>query len=1057
MNTLSTLRRRAFSRFSLSVVTACALANGAFAQHTGGFNDFLLDALRMDLDSRVSTVTTTYTTEVGEAAAPVRTAWFAWTAPENPPALVRFSTYGSTFDTVIALYKKNIVTAPPPSLVSSLTVVAPAAAPENLVVTDDDAALPAITTGYITWVPQAGITYFISVGRNGGGGATTLETTFGAVTASDAVTAIVPNDNVASALQFTATVTLPLVQRVIGTPALATTIAATAELGEEAIGAATAPRGGSVWYRYTTGAAPEVFSVVITDSPGLVAGELFLQAFINTVAPATPTFVQLTFQEEDTVSSLYGTPRVVINGAANTEYFFRVTSNDGDGALFKIQLDYTATVPANDLIVGAIALSPALPSLRIQGENNYSATAADAIPGFTSGANVWYSWKAPANGLVKIRAVSPSATSTTGNFNPLGSTFRFDAEVYFDSTNPTDTIFTTATAQQVANFTNGTFPQERIFYAVKDIVYFIEIGGDNNINNAGRGFFAFAIEDARITDVARTGVSYGPEGVLKTIGLPVINRNGDISFPATFELGGLVTAANNAGILFYNGVNTRAVVTRGQQEFLTPLDIDGDGINDDKILFSTFTDLFLADRTIAGDLNADIGFTATLSGKSDDAPLVTANSKAFYHDDPAVVGTREFRLTDYVNDSLTWNDGGGFLGAFNTPVRQATSLPFPAAALASLNSVIVTGKMSGIPVIRDTAVFASITPRVVIQEEDPAPNTPVVTDPLLNTGVGAEFGDIAGIPSVNSVESLAFRGMLRGSGVSSTNDTAIYSVSDYNATPTSLNYRLRLREGLTAPAAAGTTLAGGATLFTLGEPRLNTRNKLAAVVSFKIGSGAPAISALNDTAIVSDLVSTDQSFAIVAREGDIVRDAVGISIVGVKFASFSVPVLISGNAVIFTAKVSGTGVSAANDIGIWIWDGYSCYLVAREGAAAPGVLPVGPIFKTLGAPLANPNGRVAFTAVLSGTGISKTNDAGLWTVSEDGVSPLLRLRKGELYNFGRTELPFYRSITSIALIPGSAGDDGFARAMDQDGNVAVLVGLGKAGLPYGQAVLKISP
>jgi hypothetical protein len=43
-------------------------------------------------------------------------------------------------------------------------------------------------------------------------------------------------------------------------------------------------------------------------------------------------------------------------------------------------------------------------------------------------------------------------------------------------------------------------------------VYFIEIGGDNDQNDAGRGFYAFTLEDLHVTDVARTGVSYGPGG-----------------------------------------------------------------------------------------------------------------------------------------------------------------------------------------------------------------------------------------------------------------------------------------------------------------------------------------------------------------------------------------------------------------------------------------------------------------------------------------------------------------------------------------------------------------
>jgi hypothetical protein len=100
---------------------------------------------------------------------------------------------------------------------------------------------------------------------------------------------------------------------------------------------------------------------------------------------------------------------------------------------------------------------------------------------------------------------------------------------------------------------------------------------------------------------------------------------------------------------------------------------------------------------------------------------------------------------------------------------------------------------------------------------------------------------------------------------------------------------------------------------------------------------------------------------------------------------------------------------------------------------------------------------VAFTASLSGSGVTTANDTGLWTIAEDGVIPFLRLREGDIYDFGVVELPIRRTITSIAITSGSGGDDGFARGIDQNGAVAVTTTLTKGKTKSGQAVFKIAP
>ncbi|HET6406248.1 MAG TPA: choice-of-anchor tandem repeat NxxGxxAF-containing protein [Chthoniobacteraceae bacterium] len=1021
-------RRRALplsSGIARMLMMAFAFSASAYAA-----NDNLREALLLDVGGRVSIDVTNYTREPGEPGdgnTNNRTAWFVWTAPGGTPTTVRFSTYGSSRDTVINLFKRD--PAKPELLVTSLVP----ATTENPVIVDNDATL-GVNTGYLEWTPEAGTTYYISVGRNGngGGGGTVVEATFAGVVAADGIAQLIPNDDFANALEFTATIPPGVGQVPRGALVAGTTIGATGESGEDTILNASDPEGGTVWYKYTTGGVAEVFSVEVNGIPPQVSGDAILQAFTYTGAPAIATLV---FDEEDDSSSMVETPRLVINAAANTEYYFRVTSTDGDGFNFNIRLDFNPLQPANDEIGAAIDLGSTLPIARNEGEDIYSATTTDltGFNGDTSGNNVWYRWTAPSNGLVRLRSIAPTATATTGNFHPDGSTFLFDAEVYYDAANPTDLDFDPNTRQAVQGFDEGD-PQTLTFYAHKDVVYFIEIGGDNDINSAGRGFFAFVLEDLHVSDIARTGVSYGPEGVLKTIQPPVVNLNGDVAFQASLELGGPVTPNLDTGLFLFNGT-TQVSVVEGEQEYGTPLDIDGDGVSDDKVVFSTFSNLFLADRNPANNNQPDLGFNAALVGKSDDEPLGKNNNRGFYHDDPANPGVTEVRTNDYLNDSFTWEDGAAFLGSFNTPVRETVE-----------NTALFTGKMVGIPAVRDTGIFAS-SPNVVIQEEDPAPNT----------ADGVEFGDVTGTPTVNSLDAMAFRTTLRGDGVTSKNDSALYTVVDYNAAPTALNYRLRLREGDDIAGLGNLPLLGGATIATVGEPRINGNGKIAVLANLAIGSGSPVIAKTGDTAILSDLLTSDYSFAVVAREGDIARDEKGAEISGVKFASFVSPVLITNNAVVFTAKIAGTGVNAKNNTGIWLWDGASTYQVARTGGTALGLIPSGPTFKTLGPPLANPAGRVAFTASLAGAGVTASNDTGLWTVSEDGVLALLKLREGDVYDFGVVELPIRRTITAISLTSGSGGDDGFARGIDQNGAVAVTTNLSKGKTKSGQAVFKIAP
>jgi hypothetical protein len=82
--------------------------------------------------------------------------------------------------------------------------------------------------------------------------------------------------------------------------------------------------------------------------------------------------------------------------------------------------------------------------------------------------------------------------------------------------------------------------------------------------------------------------------------------------------------------------------------------------------------------------------------------------------------------------------------------------------------------------------------------------------------------------------------------------------------------------------------------------------------------------------------------------------------------------------VAFLAFVTGPGISAANDRGIWVGRPGALGLAAREGDPAPD-LPAGVVYGTLNeTPSLSGDGAVAFRATLAGSGVTFANDQALF-------------------------------------------------------------------------------
>ena len=116
--------------------------------------------------------------------------------------------------------------------------------------------------------------------------------------------------------------------------------------------------------------------------------------------------------------------------------------------------------------------------------------------------------------------------------------------------------------------------------------------------------------------------------------------------------------------------------------------------------------------------------------------------------------------------------------------------------------------------------------------------------------------------------------------------------------------------------------------------------------------------------------------SLVARSGN---QAPGTD-TGVNFSGFGCePALNDAGDTAFYATLTGTEVDTTNNSGIWSEGAGGLALVARTGSQAPGT-DTGVNFSGLGAPVLNNAGKTAFQASLTGTGVvAMTNDAGIWS------------------------------------------------------------------------------
>lgn len=268
--------------------------------------------------------------------------------------------------------------------------------------------------------------------------------------------------------------------------------------------------------------------------------------------------------------------------------------------------------------------------------------------------------------------------------------------------------------------------------------------------------------------------------------------------------------------------------------------------------------------------------------------------------------------------------------AVTTSYLQLRSPRLSAGGYVAFSSLV---QGPGINATNDEGVWSGF-PGVLglaIEDGQNAAGFPGLQYESIGVGVGV-------VPQVNPGGIIAARMGLTGPGVDATNRIAIWTGPTNMLNPVAR----------TGSQAGGAPL--GQTYTALSDPAIDAFGR----VLFKGAVSAPGGG--SHGAIWQSSINGAAPVVMVAREGD----QTGV-LPGVTFSSFESPVAAGNGAVAFRSRLSGLGVTVANNEAIWFGPAGQLQMAARKSAGAPG-LPQGVTFRSLDDPVINNNGVGVFTA-----------------------------------------------------------------------------------------------
>ena len=135
---------------------------------------------------------------------------------------------------------------------------------------------------------------------------------------------------------------------------------------------------------------------------------------------------------------------------------------------------------------------------------------------------------------------------------------------------------------------------------------------------------------------------------------------------------------------------------------------------------------------------------------------------------------------------------------------------------------------------------------------------------------------------------------------------------------------------------------------------------------------------------------------------------------GGNYNSFFRQVLNDSGQIAFAADLIGGSATS----GVFVGTPGAIRAAALQGTAAPG----GGTFATFNNPTLNNSGQVAFTATLAGTGVTASNDRGLFAGSADGVVAIVR--EGDSVDVDPSAAVDLRVVSGISFLNVFGGQDG---------------------------------
>ena len=191
-------------------------------------------------------------------------------------------------------------------------------------------------------------------------------------------------------------------------------------------------------------------------------------------------------------------------------------------------------------------------------------------------------------------------------------------------------------------------------------------------------------------------------------------------------------------------------------------------------------------------------------------------------------------------------------------------------------------------------------------------------------------------------------------------------------------------------------LFANAKISTFGEivqSNQSLQNRWAVAVNLR-PEAVTSTTALNDTAVIAYNTTS---------EG--IREGSAVPSLGVDYGQFSGRLAYHYTSYQFGAAT--TGPASNNQVVIQKFVGSPAVVVAQKGLPAPGV--AGAVFASFLGETAGPGETVLYRATISGAGVVASNNEGLWTRTVGGVHALI-MRKGQALGFsGLTVAKFVKS------------------------------------------------